>query len=157
MSDLTHEDTGAALAPEEAQSITTVPHPESSPLGKLLLMMWNSVMAVSTAVLSFYVFVLKDDSATPFVVLGIIGLSLPFIVGVLRSRARSKQLRLELEQRMEEIRLERIKEAQQREQERLKRARILAANEQGIQDAIKNVDIEAYKVNNSMESSPGGL
>lgn len=160
MPDLIPENTELASTSESTENTVTTPHAgstQSSSLAGPLLLVWNTVMAVSTAILSFYVFIIKDNSAIPFVILGVVGLCLPPIVGIFRSMARSKQLRIELEQRMEEARLERIRQAKERELERIKREKILATNEEAIQEAIKNVDVAAYKINNSMESGAGGL
>lgn len=108
-------------------------------------------MIVSTAILSFYVFVLKDNSVVPFVVLGAIGLCLPPAVNTFRAMARNKQLRIEFEERIRQAELERIREVKEREMERLRREQIIAQNEAAEQNAVKNIDVEAYQVNNSMQ------
>lgn len=147
-------------ATENTQNTTAEVYPahqdteESSSFAALLLKLWNLVMVVSTAILSFYVFVLKDNSVVPFVMLGVIGLCIPPVVGMFRSMARNKRLRIEHAKRMEEARLERIREAQERERARIQRERMLAEiaeNEEALQEALKNVDVEAIKINNSAQ------
>ena len=142
------EDSGSAAA---ATHVGNQNSAKPNPLTALLLKIWNLIMLVSTIILSFYIFVLKDNSAVPFVVLGVVGLCLPPVVNMFRTMARNKQLRLELEERIREAELERIRQAKEREMQRLKQAQIMAKYEEDIHNAISNVDVAAYKVNNSME------
>jgi hypothetical protein len=165
MSDLTHEDAISDTAIEDAESsaaiIDTVnaektnDNVKPNAIASILLKIWSAIMIVSTAILSFYVFVLKDNSALPFVALGIIGLCLPPAVNMLRERARSRRLHEELEERLRIVQLERIKQAKEREMERemerLKLEKKMAQYEVEEQNAIKNTDVEAYKLNNSMK------
>ena len=127
---------------------------ESSSVALFLLKIWNMVMFVSTTALCIYLFILKDNSVVPFIILGIIGLCIPPVVGMFRSRARRKRLQIEHEIRMEEARQERIQQAKEREMARLQRERMLAVNEEAIQEAIRNTDVEAFKLKNSMEITP---
>lgn len=117
--------------------------PEANPIAAMLLKVWNAVMIVCTLVLSFYVFVLKDDSAVPFVILGFIGLCMPPIVGLFRSMARNKQLAIEYEEKIRKAELDRIMQARENERKRLEREKMMAANEILEQNAIKNTDVSA--------------
>ena len=151
-------------APENPESEVMADVTESAParpiaqesgsaLGSILLKLWNLVMILSTSVLSFYLFILKDNSVLPFVALGIIGLCIPPVVGMFRTMARNKRLRIEHEQRMEQARQERIREARQRELERMQRERLLAEGEEALQNAMQEIDVMAHKV----DRSQGGL
>ena len=124
---------------------------KSGPLASLLLKLWNLIMILSTMVLSFYFFVLKDNSVLPFVILGIIGLCIPPIVGMFRTMARNKRMKIEHEKRMHEAQMERIRQAREKEMARQQREKMLALNEEAIQEAIKNTDVASYKMNNSMQ------
>ena len=166
MSDLAHEDTESGFAPEITENTgatidTANPDKTNSKnnekpnlVASLLMKVWSAIMLVSTAVLGFYFFVLKDNSAAPFVVLGVVGLCLPPIVNMFRTMARNKQLRIEREERIRKAALERSVQAKERERKRRELEESAAANAAAIaaaeQDAIKNFDVEAYKFNNSI-------
>jgi membrane protein insertase Oxa1/YidC/SpoIIIJ len=161
MSDLAHEDAMSDTANADAENSTatidtvnaetTGDSVKPNAIAAILLKVWSAIMLVSTAILSFYVLVLKDDSAIPFVVLGVIGLCLPQMVSMYRAMARSRRLQEELEERIRMAHLERVQQAREREMERLQREKMMAQCEVAEQDAIKNTDVEAYKLNNSMQ------
>lgn len=156
MADLANENTisdmGQATESPAATTDTnsaskTTSNAKSNSIGPILLKVWNAIMIVCTTILSFYVFVLKDESDIPYVVLGVIGLCLPPIVEMFRTLARNKQLRIEYEEQLRKAELERIRQAREREAERLKRDELMAASEVAEHDAINNIDVAAYKVN----------
>lgn len=150
MSEMALEGTGSPAATTSASKANNKDNAKSNPAASILLKVWNAVMIVSTAILSFYVFVLKDNSDIPFVVLGVIGLCLPPTVEMFKTMARNKQLRIEYEEQLRKAELARIQQAREREIERLKRDEMMAASEVAEQNAINNIDVAAYKVNNNM-------
>lgn len=141
------------MSTPETEENTTLPPSAAheaekhSPLASILLKLWNLMMILSTIILCFYVFVLKDNSVVPFVILGLIGLCIPPIVGLFRTMARNKRLREEHEKRMHEAQLARIREARERDAERQKREQIFAQKEAVEHEAIKNTDVTAIVKN----------
>jgi hypothetical protein len=122
-----------------------------NPIASALMKLWTSLMIFSTAVLSFYVFVLKDNSALPFVALGIAGLCIPPIVSMIRTLNRNHERKIKYKQLMHTLELEKLKQARIRERERLAQEELYgekeAAENEAAKEALKNVNMAAYKPN----------
>ena len=126
-----------------------------SVIGSLLLKLWNAVMMICTAILSIFVFIRKDESATPYFVLGIIGLCIPPMVSMIRAANIKRERQRELDEQIRKAEIERIRQAREREiereNERLKMQEAYADKEIADQEAIGNIDVQAFKINSSME------
>ena len=116
-----------------------------------LMKLWNSLMMLSTAILGFFVFVLKDESVLPSFALGILGLCLPPVVRLIRTINRRMELNRKNEEQKRIAEINRIKRAREREREMLEQeelyARKQAAENEAVKNILSNVNMAAFRPN----------
>jgi hypothetical protein len=141
MSDPATENTDSA--PENTDSVPdNTDNTKSNAFQAFLLKAWNAIMIVCTTILSFYVFILKDSSASPYVALGIIGLCMPPAVDMVRTAKRNRELEIKYEEQRQKAAMARRKQEREKEKKAQERERIMAANEFAERCALRNLNAQ---------------
>jgi hypothetical protein len=146
-------ETGEITAAEDTNDLEDN---KPNPVASILLTAWTAIMSISTVILSFYLFVLKDDSVFPFVILGLIGLCIPHIVNFIRSTVRHNEIKRKHEARIQKAMEERILQARLKEAERMRQENIMSAKyeldekaqieaEEMLKNAYRNIDTTSFK------------
>jgi hypothetical protein len=150
MADLISEDAEHTSAPETTElSGATLDRENAEPnkIAALMMSIWNAVMIACTMALFLMAMVLKDKSDATYATIGFIGLCIPQAVKIFKRMAEIKRQRMELEERLREAEIKRLRQireraiqAQEAELERLQQQEKWDQQEIAEQNALKNID-----------------